>query len=173
LTILGFFLCAKRQFRPQPIATDSRRFRSFPTASRRSWEHDGKAGAEERTKTDKADVVDIRESIAKFTPNGPLVFINACRGGELGSLLYPNFAIAREFLKSSAACVVGPQIPVPAGFAAQFGRCFFEEFIRDTKPSPQVGELLKSTTRHFWKGLNPLGLVYSLYAHADCHIRWQ
>lgn len=108
----------------------------------------------------------------RFETNQPLVFINACCGGQLNTLVYRSFTFATEFLDRGAACVVGPQIEVPAVFAGEYGGRFFELFLSSAIPSPKVGPLIQRLNREFWKKQNPLGLVYSLYASADCSIRW-
>jgi hypothetical protein len=108
----------------------------------------------------------------KFAPNPPLIFINACRGGQLGTLVRQNFTFASQFLEQGAICVVGPQIEVPAVFAGEFGNRFFNRFVKRVKPPPQVGLVLREITRDMWNCNNPFGLVYSLYAGADCHIHW-
>jgi hypothetical protein len=121
----------------------------------------------------KIDAVAVRKSIAKrFQPSPPLIFINACRGGQLGTLVRQSFTFASEFLGQGAVCVVGPQIEVPAVFAGEFGNRFFTAFMQRTKPPPQAGIVLRNLTQEMWKHNNPFGLVYSLYAGADCHIRW-
>lgn len=108
----------------------------------------------------------------RFNQNPPLIFINACRGGQLGTLVRQNFTFASQFLEQGAICVVGPQVEVPAVFAGEFGNRFFKRFIERTTPPPQVGLVLREITREMWERNNPFGLVYSLYAGADCHIRW-
>jgi hypothetical protein len=108
----------------------------------------------------------------RFGGNQPLVFINACHGGQLDTLVYHNFTLATAFLKNSAACVVGPQIEVPAVFAGEFGKRFFDRFIEDATPPPRAGLILRDLVQEMWDRRNPFGLVYSLYAGADCHIRW-
>lgn len=120
------------------------------------------------------NAVDIRTSIHnRFEPSPPLIFINACRGGQLGTLVRHNFTFATEFLEQGAACVVGPQIEVPAVFAGEFGKRFFEQLIARTDPPPKVGNILRDLTREMWdQHRNPFGLVYSLYAGADCHVQW-
>jgi hypothetical protein len=118
--------------------------------------------------------IDIRQSIANgFSPSPPLVFINACRGGQLNTLVRHSFTFASQFLEQGAVCVVGPQIEIPAVFAGEFGKRFFERLLFKTKPPPQVGLVLRDLTREMWNARNPFGLVYSLYAGADCHIRWE
>lgn len=122
----------------------------------------------------KIDITDIRDWIAqRFGENRPLVFINACCGGQLDTLLYNNFTFATEFLDRGAACVIGPQIEVPAIFAGEYGRRFFEAFVADDRKATKAGPLMRELNREFWKRRNPLGLVYSLYASADCSINWR
>lgn len=119
------------------------------------------------------DAVGVRKSVGnRFQPSPPLIFINACRGGQLGTLVRQSFTFASEFLGQGALCVVGPQIEVPAVFAGEFGNRFFTAFTQRTKPPPRAGPVLRDLTREMWKHNNPFGLVYSLYAGADCHIRW-
>ena len=118
------------------------------------------------------NVARIRRLKKKFEPSGPLIFINACRGGQLGTLVRENFTFASQFLEQGAACVVGPQIEVPAVFAGEFGNHFFTELLQRTDPPPRAGLVLRELTRKMWNRNNPFGLVYSLYAGADCHIRW-
>lgn len=114
----------------------------------------------------------IRWTNHKFGGRGPFVFINACQGGQLDTLLYRNHTFASELLKSGVVCLIAPQIEVPAVFAGEFGKLFFEKFIADNTPAPIAGEILRGLTREMWAHRNPFGLVYSLYARADCHIRW-
>ncbi len=121
----------------------------------------------------KITAAEVRKSVCDgFEPSPPLIFINACRGGQLATLVRLNFTFAGELLERGAVCVVGPQIEVPAVFAGEFGNRFFERFIAQTTPPPLVGSVLRDLTREMWQIHNPFGLVYSLYAGADCHIRW-
>jgi hypothetical protein len=122
----------------------------------------------------KINAVDIRTNVTdRFKPSPPLIFINACRGGQLGTLVRHNFTFATEFLEQGALCLIGPQIEVPAVFAGQFGKRYFELFVApQSNPPPMAGIVLRNLTREMWSRHNPFGLVYSLYAGADCHIRW-
>jgi len=70
-------------------------------------------------------------------------------------------------------CLIAPQTEVPAVFAGEFGKRFFEQFISGKKPPPKTGVILRDLTRDMWERLNPFALAYSLYAGADCHIRWE
>lgn len=107
----------------------------------------------------------------RLAPSPPLIFINACRGGQLATLLR-SFTFASEFLRQGAICVVGPQIEVPAVFAGEFGNRFLTEFVAQTIPPPRVGLVLRKLTQDMWACNNPFGLVYSLYAGADCQVCW-
>ena len=95
-----------------------------------------------------------------------------CNSCGTGTLVRQNFTFASQFLEQGAICVVGPQIEVPAVFAGEFGNRFFTAFMQRIKPPPQAGLVLRDLTREMWNRNNPFGLVYSLYAGADCHIRW-
>lgn len=107
-----------------------------------------------------------------FYGHGPLVFINACQGGQLDTLVYRDHTFASTLLKASVACLIAPQIEVPAVFAGEFGKRFFEQLIADDTPTPIAGEVLRDLSREVWVHRNPFGLVYSLYAGADCQIVW-
>jgi hypothetical protein len=126
------------------------------------------------TNLEEIKAADIRASVKRrFDPSPPLIFINACRGGQLNTLVRHNFTFASEFLQQGAVCVIGPQLEVPAVFAGEFGKEFFERLIIRAVPPPQVGILLRDLTCDMWDShRNPFGLVYSLYAGADCHINW-
>lgn len=97
----------------------------------------------------------------------PLVFLNACGGGQFNSTLYQGFAQA--FLGLQACSVIGPQTEVPAVFAGEFARRFFELFFCGGN---SVGEILQKLRRDFLvRHKNPLGIVYSLYRGADTRLR--
>lgn len=118
------------------------------------------------------DAVELRRWINQFRGNAPLVFLNACQAGHVSTLLYRHATFASAFLAMGAACVLGPEIEIPAVFAGEYGRRFFEDLMSPGSRSPQVGQIVRKLTRAFWNERNPLGLAYSLYAGADCHIRW-
>ena len=106
------------------------------------------------------DAVEIGEVIRhRFGESPPLVFINACRGGHLGTLFSHNFTFVTEFLEQGAVCLIGPQIEVPAVFAGEFGKCFFDLFLAAGDPPPKVGDILRGLTRvmyteqSIWAGL--------------------
>lgn len=102
----------------------------------------------------------------------PLVFINACQGGQMTTLFYQT--IASEFLRQKAVGLVGCQIDIPAPFAAEYAKRLLSEFINSQRPMPEkvrLGPLLNELTKEFINvHHNPLGLVYSLYRGMDCYI---
>jgi hypothetical protein len=99
----------------------------------------------------------------------PLVFLNACGGGQINSIFYEGFA--RTFLGRHASSVIGPQTDVPARLAGQFAQRFFERFFAGGLPN-KVGLILFDLRREFFDTYNnPLGLLYSLYRGGDTHLR--
>jgi hypothetical protein len=104
----------------------------------------------------------------KMLVGEPVVFLNACGGGQLTSTFYEGFA--KVFLSRHASAVVGPQTEVPALFAGEFARRFFEDFLSGGAQN-SVGRILHRLRRSFWdSGSNPLGLVYSVYRGADIYL---
>lgn len=99
----------------------------------------------------------------------PLVFINACQGGQMHTLFYKTLAI--EFLKQEATGLIGSQIDVPALFAAEYAQRFFKRFSDWTDTPVRIGPLMRDLAWEFVrKECNPLGIAYSLYRGADCHV---
>lgn len=126
------------------------------------------------------DAVEIKDSDLRFwlgksgkdalSPN-PFVFINACQGGQMTTLLYPT-TLAAEFLKQKAVGLVGSQIDIPALFAREYAERFFDKLLNTTHGPVRVGPLMRDLAREFIsKHHNPLGLVYSLYRGADCFVK--
>ena len=105
-------------------------------------------------------------------PTSPLVFINACEGGQMTTMFYQSFAV--ELLEEGAVGLIGAQIDVPAVFAVEYAKEVFEKFFdRMNTPKERLGPLLKKVNNKLWDtNHNPLGLVYSLYRGVDCFIDW-
>jgi hypothetical protein len=83
----------------------------------------------------------------------------------VNSTFYESFG--RVFLSRQASAVIGPQTEVPALFAGEFARCFFEEFFQGGSDN-SLALVLHRLRRKMWdQYCNPLGLVYSLYRGAD------
>jgi hypothetical protein len=101
----------------------------------------------------------------------PLVFVNACQGGQMSTLFYQT--LAAEFLKRQACGLIGAQIDVPAVLAGEYALRFFKEFLAGSSANRvRVGPLMRKLAQEFFtKHHNPLGLVYSLYRGADCSVR--
>lgn len=105
-------------------------------------------------------------------PTSPLVFINACQGGQMTTMFYESFAV--ELLNEGVVGLIGAQIDVPAVFAVQYAKEIFEQFFdRTTTQKQRLGPLVKKVNQKLWdKNNNPLGIVYSLYRCIDCFIDW-
>ena len=98
-------------------------------------------------------------------PGEPLVFINACETAELSPLFYDGFV--PYFLAKGARGVIGTETEIPAIFASEWARRFFERFL--------AGEPVGSVVLHLRKEFleqenNILGLLYALYVDADTHL---
>lgn len=100
----------------------------------------------------------------------PFVFLNACQGGQMTTLLYRTIAV--ELMKRHAVGLVGPQLDVPAVFAAEYAQRFFRRLLgEEGGPPARVGEIVRDLARTFLEQHgNPLGLAYSLYRGVDCHL---
>jgi hypothetical protein len=99
----------------------------------------------------------------------PVVFLNACGGGQMNSLFYEAFG--KTFLGLGASAVIGPQVEVPAALAGEFARRFFEEFFRGSSDR-QLGRILFDLRRQlFDQHANPLGMIYSVYRGADVYLK--
>jgi hypothetical protein len=104
-------------------------------------------------------------------PTSPLIFINACQGGQMTTLFYRS--LSAVLLKQGAVGLVGAQIDIPALFAAVYARYVFKRFLVRRKAPVRLGQVLLDANQTFWDDFkNPLGLVYSLYRGVDCHISW-
>jgi hypothetical protein len=102
----------------------------------------------------------------------PLVFINACKGGQMTTMFFKTFAV--EFLKQRARGLIGAQIDIPAEFGAEYAQRLFSEFLKSSQPPElkiRLGPLMRQLTREFIDQYkNPLGLIYSLYRGLDVYV---
>jgi hypothetical protein len=98
----------------------------------------------------------------KKLPTSPLVFINACQGGQMTTMFYESFAV--ELLKQGAVGLVGAQIDVPTVFGPVYAQRLFEKFFAKDKGRVRLGPLMREANQVMWDDHNnPLGLIYSLY----------
>lgn len=96
----------------------------------------------------------------------PIIFINACRGGKLSSLLYES--LGKTMMAKGANCVIGPQIDMPVTFGGEYAQRLFKRFLG---PNRRLGNVVLALTREFAdKHRNPLGLAYSLYYGVDVYL---
>ncbi len=95
----------------------------------------------------------------------PLVFINACESAQLSPLVYDGFV--PYFMSKGARGVIGTECEVPALFAVEWARRFFDRFVQgDT-----LGQIFLDLRREFFfTHNNPMGLLYSLYVDADTRV---
>ncbi|GAB0102731.1 hypothetical protein JMUB6875_17010 [Nocardia sp. JMUB6875] len=97
----------------------------------------------------------------------PFVYIGACEGGQVGSTFYSDCGGAL-LGKNGGRCLLGPQLPLPPGFAAEYSSLLFTEF---TRPGTKLGDIVKDLTHKFIEDHeNPLGLMFSLYRGIDVHL---
>ena len=109
----------------------------------------------------------------EFT-NGPLVFLNACQSAQMNSVFYDGFV--NKFLAHRASTVIGAATAVPAIFAGEFARRFFDRFFEggvdeNEEPLWRAGDVMFDLRRQFLDyHKNPLGLLYSIYHGADAFL---
>ncbi|WP_406358524.1 hypothetical protein [Streptomyces sp. NBC_00658] len=98
--------------------------------------------------------------------SNPLVFINACQGGQMSSLFYTAFG--RELLTRGANCLLGPHVDIPPLFAREYAREFFDKMLhKDVRAGDIVREIVRDSAV---KRKNPLSLVVALYRGLDTHV---
>ncbi|AEV84040.1 hypothetical protein ACWT_3018 [Actinoplanes sp. SE50] len=96
--------------------------------------------------------------------HSPVVLINACEGAQLSSMFLDSFGLA--LLAAEANCLIGPQIEIPASFAARYAVEFFRELLRGVS----VGAVVRGLARGFAeRHANPLGLAISSYRGMDTY----
>ena len=101
----------------------------------------------------------------KCLPGAPLVFINACESAELSPLFYDGFV--PYFMAKGARGVIGTECETPALFAAEWARCFFDQFLA----GEPLGQIFLNLRQEFYhKHNNLLGLLYALYVDGDTRI---
>jgi tetratricopeptide (TPR) repeat protein len=94
----------------------------------------------------------------------PLVFINGCHTVELTPELLVNFVDA--FSTAYAAGVIGTEISIEQGIAAEAAEHFFNTF----QQGKTVGQALQQMRLHFLAQGNLLGLAYTPYCSASLHL---
>lgn len=96
----------------------------------------------------------------------PLVFLNACGASKLdpnGVTSFPSL-----FLKIGNRGVIGTETRVPDLYAAAFSESFYLHLIRGNS----LGEAIYRARWDLLKRYkNPLGILYTVYANPDLHVR--
>ncbi|MGE5141352.1 MAG: CHAT domain-containing protein, partial [Rudaea sp.] len=100
--------------------------------------------------------------VKKPLSGAPLIFINACESAQLSPLFYDGFV--PYFIARGARGVIGTECQIPAVFADEFGRRFFDRFLC----GEPLGQSFLDLRREFLdRHNNPLGLLYALYSDGD------
>lgn len=95
----------------------------------------------------------------------PLVMLNACNTVGFSPSTISPFIV--KFVQDcQASGVIGTEIPVYEELSTEFAERFFGMFLA----GEQAGPALLRARRSFLTQLNPLGLVYTLYAASELHI---
>jgi hypothetical protein len=89
----------------------------------------------------------------------PLVLLNGCGTGDYGPESY--ISLIDDFRAAGASGVIGTECPVPEMFAEPYAIALLGRLFR----GEPLGQAMLAVRRELLqKNLNPLGLVYSLYA---------
>jgi hypothetical protein len=91
----------------------------------------------------------------------PLFFLNGCGTAAFDSTRPAQLILG--LMAARAGGVIGTEVAVWEGLAAEMARLFFEHFLR-RRPA---GESLLEARRALLARYNPLGLVYTLYGSAN------
>jgi hypothetical protein len=101
----------------------------------------------------------------------PMVFINACQGGQMSSLFYTS--VGNALVAYGANCVIGPQIDVPPACAREYANSFFSNFrlMPASGMNPvRAGDVFQRLAQEgVLNRKNPICLVMSLYRGIDSH----
>jgi hypothetical protein len=101
----------------------------------------------------------------RLLPGEPLVYINACESAELSPLFYDGFV--PYFLAKGARGVIGTECEIPAIFAREWAKAFFERFLA----GGELGRVVLDLRNEFLaQNNNILGLIYALYVDADTRV---
>ncbi len=92
--------------------------------------------------------------------HNPLVFLNGCATGDYGPKSY--ISLIDDFRKGGACGVVGTECPVTENFARAYADALFPKFFCG---QPLGQAMLNVRLELLKEKLNPLGLVYTLYAY--------
>ena len=108
---------------------------------------------------------DLEAPITDKLVNAPLVFINACESAKLSPLVYDGFV--PYFIAKGARGVIGSECKLPARFAVEWAKRFFDRFLTGQSIGEAVFDLRKE---FFEKEHNLLGLLYALYVDCDTRL---
>lgn len=87
----------------------------------------------------------------------PIVILNSCSSGAFSPLSFDNFLTT--FLRRGACGLVATHFPVPAHFAAAFGRHLLADY---AAAELGIGDIIHGLRRLLLERGNPLGLLYAV-----------
>jgi len=109
--------------------------------------------------------LELYAPLQQSLPGIPLVFINACESAKLSPLFYEGFL--PYFMSKGARGIIGTECEVPALFAAEWAKRFFNKFLSGTP----LGQTFLELRQEFLNEHNNLlGLLYTLYCDGDTQI---
>ena len=99
-----------------------------------------------------------------FRESRPIVFLNMCHSAGL----FPSMrsGLTNVFIERNAAAVLGTECPVTSIFADMFA----ERVLTSLLNGQTIGNAVLTARRRFHAERNPLGLLYTLYGHADARV---
>jgi CHAT domain len=107
----------------------------------------------------------LRAPAKKPLSGAPLVFINACESAELSPVFYGGFV--PYFMAKGARGVIGTECEIPAIFAREWARQFFQSFLA----GEPLGNVFLDLRRKFlFQHNNALGLLYAIYCDGDTRV---
>jgi hypothetical protein len=97
----------------------------------------------------------------------PLVFLNACGSGHIDPVRM--YSWPHWFLQNGHRGVIGTETLVPDVVAARFSEFFYDELLAQR---PLGAALVLARRKLLHEFMNPLGLLYVLYADPDLTVRF-
>jgi CHAT domain-containing protein len=125
-------------------------------------------GKREATLLALEDALRRRRKAAGETPDGPLVFLNACGSGAVDPFGATSFTKLFTSRNLGYMGFIGTEITVPDRFASRFGEAMHRHFVGGLP----LGRALHAARWHLLRRhRDPFGLMYTLYADPEIETR--
>jgi hypothetical protein len=109
---------------------------------------------------------DLAGEVANLGLTHPIVFLNACEVGRMGTALGGMAGWPQGFINAGAGAFIGPFWKIGDGSGAQFAREFYARLLAgDT-----IGQAVHFARGEIRKASDPTWLAYVAYAHPDAKI---